>query len=105
MERRKMERQACPSDLNDAEWDIMQDYIRAVLPGGRPTTDRRREIVNAILYGLRTGCGWEYRPHEFGCWKTGYDYVRQWRRRRGWQKANDALREREPRRVNPHREP
>ncbi|MFI6819150.1 transposase [Nonomuraea sp. NPDC050328] len=31
--------------------------------GGRPEKHSRREIVNAILYVVRSGCPWRYRPH------------------------------------------
>jgi len=100
-----MKRKSDRSDLNDTEWDIMKAYIPAVQSGGRPAKHSRREIVNAILYVLRTGCGWEYLPHEFPPSKTVYDYFRQWRKRGVWQQANAALRDqnrqRQKREVSP----
>jgi transposase len=86
-----MERTAYPSDLTDEQWAIIEPFIPAPLPGGRSVTHERREIVNAILYVLRTGCGWEYLPHDLPPWKTVYDYFRQWRRAGIWEKANAAL--------------
>ena len=86
-----MSRQAYPSDLSDAEWGILKPYIPDPLPGGRPASHERREIVNAILYVLRTGCGWDYLPHDFPPSKTVYDYFRQWRKSGVWQAANAAL--------------
>jgi putative transposase len=87
-----MGRETYRSDLNDAEWDVIKGYVPEPLAGGRPATYSRREIVNAILYVLRTGCGWAYLPHDFPKWKTVYDYFRQWRKAGVWQRANDALR-------------
>ena len=54
-----MERKAYPSDLTDQEWAVLEAYIPVPLAGGRPAEHPRREIVNAIRYVLRTGCGWE----------------------------------------------
>lgn len=86
-----MERKAYPSDLSDREWDVLKAYVPEPLPGGRPSEHSRREIVNGILYVLRTGCGWEYLPHDLPPCKTVYDYFRQWKRSGVWEKANAAL--------------
>ena len=86
-----MERKAYPSDLNDTEWEVLKTYIPEPLQGGRPSEHSRREIVNGILYVLRTGCGWEYLPHDLPPWKTVYDYFRQWKQAGVWEKANVAL--------------
>lgn len=86
-----MERKTYPSDLKDREWEILKTYIPESLQGGRPSEHSRREIVNGILYVLRTGCGWEYLPHDLPPWKTVYDYFRQWQQAGVWEKANAAL--------------
>ena len=88
-----MERKAYPSDVSDAEWALLEHYIPAPLSGGRPAEHPRREIVNALRYVLRTGCGWEYLPHDFPPAKTVYDYFRQWSKSGVWEQANAALRE------------
>lgn len=88
-----MARQPYASDLSDAERAILRAYIPAALPGGRPARHERREIVNAILYVLRSGCAWEMLPHDFPPYKTVYDYFRQWRKKGIWERANAALRE------------
>lgn len=86
-----MSRKSYPSDLTDAEWAVVQRFIPEPLPGGRPAQHPRREIVNAILYVLRTGCGWDYLPHDFPPAKTVYDYFRQWRTSGLWETVNAAL--------------
>ena len=88
-----MRRQAYSTDLNDAEWNILEGLIPAPLPGGRPVKWSRREIVNAILYVMRAGCQWHLLPHDFPPYKTVYDYYRQWRRRGIWEQINTTLRE------------
>ncbi|WP_368077487.1 transposase [Actinomadura sp. WMMB 499] len=37
-----------------------------------------REIVNAILYQERTGCGWEYLPHDLPPRSAVYYYFGRW---------------------------
>ena len=89
-----MPRQAYNSDLSDAEWAILEELVPAPLPGGRPAKWERREIVNAILYVLQTGCAWSLLPHDFPPSSTVFWYFRQWRRSRLWEEVNRVLRER-----------
>lgn len=51
-----------------------------------------REILNAILYLLRTGCAWRYLPHDFPPWQTVYHYFSKWRDDGTAQRIHDALR-------------
>jgi transposase len=66
-----MRRQAYSTDLSDAEWTMLEPLVPAPLPGGRPITWSRREIVKAILYVLRTGCQWHLLPHDCPPYKYG----------------------------------
>jgi putative transposase len=53
-----------------------------------------RDVLNAILYFVRTGCQWRNIPHdEFPPWATVHYYYRRWRLDGTWQKVHDALRE------------
>jgi len=96
-------RRAYPTDLTDAQWAILEPYVPAPKPGGRPAKHPRREIVNAMLYVLRGGIAWRLLPHEFPPWQTVYDYFRLWRLDGTWERLNTALRERV--RVTVGREP
>lgn len=89
-----MSRKAYRSDLTDAQWDILKEYIPEPAPGGRPAAYERREIVNAILYVLRTGCGWEYVPHDLPPWKLVYHYFQEWSKSGVWEQTNAALTQR-----------
>ena len=52
------ERKAYPSDLSDAQWELIKNMVPEPKPGGRPPVHERREVVNAIFYVLRSGCAW-----------------------------------------------
>jgi len=73
-------RRAYPSDLTPPEWAQVERVIPAPKPGGRPAKYDRREIVNALLYLLRTGCQWRALPHDLPPWETVYWYFRCWQR-------------------------
>jgi putative transposase len=89
-----MARRAYPTDLTDAQWALLEPYIPPPKPGGRPPKHPRRELVNAMLYVLRSGGAWRLLPHEFPPWQTVYHYFRLWRRDGTWEQVNTALRER-----------
>jgi putative transposase len=84
-----------PTDLTDAEWQILEPLIPAAKPGGRPPKWTRRVILNGIFYLVRSGCHWRLLPREFPPWKTVYHYFRAWRIDGTWEHLNATLRERE----------
>jgi putative transposase len=88
------ERRAYPSDLTDAEWEILEPFIPEVSEDATVPTISRREIVNGILYVLRSGCPWRLMPHDLPAWGTVYYYFRTWRIAGIWDKAMHALRKR-----------
>ena len=75
-----MKRLAYASDTTDREWAMIAGYIPAPLPNGRPPKQERREIVDAILYVLKTGCPQNRLPHDFLPYSTVFWYFRQWRK-------------------------
>jgi transposase len=47
-----------PSDVTDEEWELIKPQIAPAKHGGRKRAVDEREIVNAIMYVLSTGCQW-----------------------------------------------
>src|SRR3984893_17582101 len=90
--RSTMGRQAYSSDLTDKQWEILRPLIPLPSLEGRPATVERRELVNAILYVLRSGCPWRLLPHEFPAWGTVYYYFRRWQREGVWEQILQTLR-------------
>lgn len=89
-----MSRTAYPSDLTDGQWRRIAPLIPPAKPGGRPRKVNMREIVNGIMYVLRSGCAWRMMPHDLPVWSTVYDYFRKFRIAGIWQRIHDALRDR-----------
>ena len=67
-----------PTDLTDAEWALVAPHIRAAKRGGRPRTTNMREVTNAILYLLGTGCQWRALPKDFPPRTTVFEYLDLW---------------------------
>ena len=85
-------RRAYQTDLSHAQWAQVSRFIPAPKPGGRPVKYPRREIVNAILYLVRSGCQWRMLPHEFPPWKTVYGYFAAWKKDGTLDRLHDELR-------------
>ena len=88
-----MKRLPYSTDLTEAQWQLIAPLLPAAKPGGRPRTVDLREVVNAILYLLRTGCQWRLLPHDLPCWGTVHYYYWRWRREGVWQRVHDTLRD------------
>jgi transposase len=87
-----MGRLAYPSDLTNEQWAQLEPLIPAISEEASYWVHTRREIVNAILYILRSGCPWRMLPKEFPAWRTVYGYFRQWEEQGIWDQGVKALR-------------
>ena len=87
-----MNKESYPSDLTDAQWEELEPLIPLAKPGGRPRTVDMRQVINGILYVLRSGCPWRMMPHDLPPWSTAWGYFRRWRKDGNWERIHDALR-------------
>jgi transposase len=58
--------------------------------GGRRWRDHR-QVLNAILWKMRTGAPWRDLPERYGPWKTAHERLRLWTRTGLWQKILDEV--------------
>lgn len=96
-------RKRYPSDLTDKQWGLIEPFIPAAKHGGRPRTVDMREVVNTLYYQARTGCQWDYLPHDLVPKSTAWYYFVAWQQDGTWGRLVDALREKV--RVEADREP
>ncbi len=80
------------SDLTDAQWELIRPLLPPAKRGGRPRTVDLREVVNTLFYQARTGCQWDYLPHDLAPKGTVWDYFTAWHEDGTWQQIVDALR-------------
>src|SRR5664279_2154446 len=86
-----MNRLPYPSDLTDAQWQLIQPLLPAAKSGGRPRKIDLCDVVNAIFYLNREGCTWRALPHDFPHWRTVYDYFAAWKHDGTWERINGVL--------------
>ena len=85
------------TDLTDDQWAVLEPLFaeRAAKKryvGGRPRRLDLRQIMNALLYQVRTGCQWRMLPQEFPAWQTVRYYFDQWNADGTLIAMNDVLR-------------
>ena len=84
------------SDLTDAQWNLIRQFLPTEQDGpGRPMELDPREVVNAILYVLRTGCQWDNLPTDLPNANSVYYHYRKWCLDGTWRRVNWALRKKE----------
>ena len=65
-----------PRDLTDAEWRQIADLFPS--SAGDGSCRRDRQVLNGILWALRTGNDWHRMPPRYGAWQTIYACYRRW---------------------------
>jgi transposase len=76
-----------PSDLSDAQWALIEPLI----PVGNKSEWHKRSLVNAALYIAKTGCPWEYLPHDYPPHDTVWTFFRRARDSGLWERLMDAM--------------
>jgi putative transposase len=84
-------RKPYPSDLTDSQWSLIAPLIPPKIGKGEDRKVDLREVVNGILYVLRTGCQWDYLPHDFLPKGTTYYYFAKWKNDGTWEHILSAL--------------
>jgi putative transposase len=75
-------RKPYPSDLSDDQWNLIADLIPEPSPHPNfpEASYERREVVNGIVYLLRTGCQWRHLPHDLPPWQLVASYYYKWKK-------------------------
>lgn len=76
-------------DINDKQWDIIQDLLETPLKKtdnrGRPRQDIR-SVLNGILWICRTGAPWKDMPERYPPYQTCHRYYQLWVEADVWNK-------------------
>jgi transposase len=79
------------SDVTDREWAVILPLLPPAKPLGRPRSTDLREVVNALLYMMRSGCQWRMLPTDFPPRSTVQRYFYAWREDGTWLRINQEL--------------
>lgn len=102
--RREGSAKTYPSSLTDHEWEMVKHLFETDGPGCPPAIPRR-EMVDAILYVLRSGCAWRMLPKGFPPWSNVYKTFRRWGDNGLFEQMHDLLRAEWRRRQGLENEP
>ncbi|MEU9125744.1 IS5 family transposase [Streptomyces sp. NPDC048506] len=69
----------------DVAWERIEPLLPRVDGRGRPWRDHR-QVVNGVLWRLRTGAPWRDLPERFGPWQTVYERFARWEADGTWAK-------------------
>ena len=67
-----------PSDVTDAEWDLVRPFLVSSKHKGSPSPERLRAILNGVLYVLSTGCQWRTLPKDLPPRSTVHGWFVRW---------------------------
>ena len=75
------------TNVSDSQWQIISKYLDIE----RSRKYDLRQIVNAILYLVKTGCQWRMMPGDFAPWRTVYYYFSVWKKGEIFEVIHEAL--------------
>ena len=87
MKKDYLERQSYPTDLTDDQWI----EIESLFVGMREYKYSKRELLNAVLYLVDSGCKWRQLPHDFPPYSTVHSFYRRARLSGLWDKILEHL--------------
>ena len=89
------------SNVSDSQWQIISKYLDIE----RNRKYELREIINAILYLVKTGCQWRMLPGDFPNWSIVYYYFSVWKQDGTLEQIHESLIEKIRKQHNKNEEP
>jgi transposase len=80
-----------PSDLTDAEWQVLAPMFPLPAKTGRHRAWPMRELINAMFFMLRGGIPWRMLPTHFPPHQTVYRWFTRFRDDGTWESLNHHL--------------
>ena len=71
-------RKSYKSDVSDADWEFLVPYLTLMREDAPQRDYSLRDIFDAMRYVVRTGCQWDFLPHDFPPWSAVYQQARRW---------------------------
>jgi len=84
-------------DLTDEQWDAIRSCFpsrerkRTTKKGGRPWRDPR-DVINGVMWVLRSGAHWHDLPERYGKWKSTHKRFSRWAKNGVWEAVFTRLR-------------
>jgi transposase len=71
-------RKSYPSDVSDAEWEFLAPYLTLMRSDAPQREYPLRDVFDAVRYVVKTGCQWDFLPHDFPPHTAVYQQARRW---------------------------
>src|SRR4051794_3968937 len=71
-------RKSYPSDVSDAEWEFLTPYLTLMREDAPQRAYALRDVFDAARYVVKTGCQWDFLPHDFPPASAVYQQARRW---------------------------
>jgi putative transposase len=97
-----------PQELNNQQWEHLKKLLpqpkkQAHGPGRSPL--ELRQVINAILYVMRSGCSWAMLPNDYPNHKSVYHYYNAWSKAGYWQEIHVKLVSKVRKKANRNKRP
>lgn len=83
-----------PTELSNQQWQQLKKLLptpnKRVDGPGRPPLELR-QVINGILYWIRSGCSWALLPNDYPNYKSVYHYFNTWSKDGVWQQIHVKL--------------
>jgi transposase len=79
-------------EITDAEWARLAPLLPATTPRRGWALAGHRQVLNGILFRVRTGVPWRDLPERYGPWETVYKRFARWQIDGTWARIEAALR-------------
>ena len=80
----------CSTDLTDKQWSMIEPIFETN-KGGNFVKHNKRDLVNAVLYLVKTGCQWRLLPNDFPPYTAVWSFYRRVAASSKWEQAMDIL--------------
>jgi len=78
------------TDLTDKQWSMIEPIFKSN-KGQHLVEHSKRDLINAVLYLVKTGCQWRLLPNDFPPHDTVWSFYRRAVKSGKWEKVMDAL--------------
>ena len=78
------------TDLTDKQWAKIESVFQSN-KGANFVKHSKRDLLNAVLYLVKTGCQWRLLPNDFPPYNTVWWFYRRAVKSGKWEKAMDML--------------
>ena len=78
------------TDLTDQQWSLIEPIFKSN-KGQHFVEHSKRDLINAVLYLVKTGCQWRLLPNDFPPHNAVWSFYRRALKSGKWDKAMNTL--------------